>query len=82
MNQDPELHVCVCQSGFFGRRCEKHVPCEVSSCENNGTCVNTIDGDACYCPPGFTGGSLAPTSNDDKNIILRGGNDGNFGAGK
>ena len=41
---------------FTGARCETDVnECLSNPCENNGTCVDQVNGFTCHCPPGFIG---------------------------
>ena len=49
------MYTCRCLIGFFGDRCEYHQPCNPYTCKNNGTCVHSLEGDLCYCRPGFSG---------------------------
>ncbi len=46
---------CLCDSGFFGERCEFHQPCKNFLCQNLGTCVQTEYGEVCHCSEGWTG---------------------------
>lgn len=51
---------CRCEPGYFGDDCsrnymEKMQTCADTTCQNNGTCVDTDYGFSCDCPPGYTG---------------------------
>ncbi|XP_059839511.1 protein crumbs homolog 1 [Hypanus sabinus] len=46
-------YICKCQHGFTGSHCEMDVnECELSPCQNGGTCQNTLEGYICHCPTG------------------------------
>ena len=48
---------CMCDLCFTGDRCETDVnTCELSTCQNGGTCTDGIGCDlSCECPPEYTG---------------------------
>ncbi|KAM7399062.1 hypothetical protein PAMP_018355 [Pampus punctatissimus] len=51
-----EILNCTCPAGFTGSLCEEDInECEMSPCENEGTCVNTPGGFYCQCHSGFSG---------------------------
>lgn len=47
---------CTCPAGFTGTLCEDDIDeCEVSPCENKGTCENNQGSFFCRCQSGFSG---------------------------
>ncbi|XP_044210475.1 protocadherin Fat 4 [Thunnus albacares] len=51
-----EILNCTCPAGFTGSLCEEDInECEMSPCENKGTCVNTPGSFYCQCQNGFSG---------------------------
>ncbi|KAI3354101.1 hypothetical protein L3Q82_018653, partial [Scortum barcoo] len=56
-----EVFNCTCAAGFIGMLCEDDTDeCEMSPCENQGTCVNTPGGFFCQCQSGFSGTVCSP----------------------
>ena len=46
---------CTCVSGFVGLHCETELDeCLPGPCENNGTCIDQVDGYSCICGAEFT----------------------------
>ncbi|TPP62759.1 Delta protein [Fasciola gigantica] len=53
---DPTGYMCVCSSGFHGKRCQELVNhCDGDPCMHSGTCINTAEGFECICEEGFAG---------------------------
>lgn len=47
---------CYCVPGFTGTYCHLNInECLSVKCQNNGTCIDQINGYRCHCSPGFTG---------------------------
>uniref|UniRef100_A0A673YMW5 Slit homolog 3 (Drosophila) n=1 Tax=Salmo trutta TaxID=8032 RepID=A0A673YMW5_SALTR len=47
---------CTCPPGYEGLQCEVNPDdCEDNDCENNSTCVDSINNYTCFCPPNFIG---------------------------
>uniref|UniRef100_A0A3Q0R1P0 Si:dkey-1m11.6 n=1 Tax=Amphilophus citrinellus TaxID=61819 RepID=A0A3Q0R1P0_AMPCI len=55
-----EIFNCACPAGFTGSLCEEDVDeCELSPCENKGTCVNTAGSFYCHCQVSFSDSDCA-----------------------
>ncbi|XDV49612.1 hypothetical protein PO909_018826 [Leuciscus waleckii] len=54
----PGDYVCECPDGYAGKNCQEEVDgCQEHRCENGGSCVKTVLGHTCVCPPAHTGPS-------------------------
>lgn len=52
----PGGYQCQCDRGYGGRRCDEDVDeCQELPCENRGSCVNSVGGFGCICPPEYDG---------------------------
>nr|XP_060608807.1 protein eyes shut homolog isoform X1 [Anolis sagrei ordinatus] len=55
-NEDNQDYQCICAPGWTGPTCSQNInDCEVSWCQNGGTCEDGINEYRCLCPPGYSG---------------------------
>ncbi|KAA0197196.1 Jagged, partial [Fasciolopsis buskii] len=53
---DPAGYMCVCSSGFRGKRCQELINhCDGDPCMHSGICINSAEGYECICEEGFVG---------------------------
>lgn len=53
---DDLTYQCTCHPGYFGRECEKRMPCQSKPCFNGGSCTDLDENNfRCTCPGGKTG---------------------------
>ncbi|XP_033001266.1 protein eyes shut homolog [Lacerta agilis] len=55
-DEDNQGYQCVCVPGWTGPTCLENInDCELSWCQNGGTCEDGINEYRCVCPPGYSG---------------------------
>ena len=52
--------MCDCVVGFTGVNCTTDIDdCDPDPCDNNGTCIDEVNGYTCNCRAGFTASAIS-----------------------